>query len=88
VSPKRFEAITPAICRSSNRVVGDFCLDAYELTLQKLRRRLETGLPVYRCGACPQPARPAGTILNNLVALGVGMLYPVGFAGEDGEATS
>jgi rfaE bifunctional protein kinase chain/domain len=27
----------------------------------------------------------AGTILNNLVALGVGQLWPVGFCGEDGE---
>src|SRR4051794_165050 len=27
----------------------------------------------------------AGTILNNLAALGVGALYPIGFAGEDGE---
>jgi rfaE bifunctional protein kinase chain/domain len=27
----------------------------------------------------------AGTILNNLVALGVARIYPVGFAGEDGE---
>jgi bifunctional ADP-heptose synthase (sugar kinase/adenylyltransferase) len=27
----------------------------------------------------------AGTILNNLVALGVGMIYPVGFSGDDGE---
>ena len=27
----------------------------------------------------------AGTVLNNLSALGVGTIYPVGFAGEDGE---
>ncbi len=27
----------------------------------------------------------AGTILNNLVALGVGRIVPVGFCGDDGE---
>ena len=32
----------------------------------------------------PQPGG-AGTILNNLAALGVGAVFPIGFAGEDGE---
>src|SRR5205085_11732391 len=27
----------------------------------------------------------AGTILNNLSALGIGTIYPIGFAGHDGE---
>jgi bifunctional ADP-heptose synthase (sugar kinase/adenylyltransferase) len=33
---------------------------------------------------CPQPGA-AGTILNNLAALGIGEIHPVGFCGDDGE---
>ena len=46
---------------------------------------IETGLPVYN--VMPVRAQPggAGTILNNLVALGVGEIIPLGFAGDDGE---
>ena len=47
---------------------------------------LETGLPVYNVTRGARPARArAGTMLNNLVALGVGRIVPLGFAGDDGE---
>jgi len=67
-------------------VVGDFCLDRY-LEIDPARREvsLETGLPVHNVVNVRPQAGGAGTILNNLVALGIGALYPVGFAGEDGE---
>jgi bifunctional ADP-heptose synthase (sugar kinase/adenylyltransferase) len=46
---------------------------------------LETGLGVYNVtGVRAQPGA-AGTVLNNLVALGVGTIIPLGFAGDDGE---
>jgi rfaE bifunctional protein kinase chain/domain len=46
---------------------------------------LETGLDVYNVtGVRAQPGA-AGTVLNNLVALGVGTIIPLGFAGDDGE---
>lgn len=67
-------------------VVGDFCLDRYlDIDPALLEVSLETGLSVYNVvGVRAQPGG-AGTVLNNLAALGVGMLYPVGTVGDDGE---
>jgi rfaE bifunctional protein kinase chain/domain len=67
-------------------VVGDFFLDRYLLIdPAKGEISIETGLPVYNVvGVRSQPGA-AGTILNNLVALGVGEIHAVGFCGDDGE---
>lgn len=67
-------------------VVGDFCLDRYlEIDSARGEISIETGLPVHNVVRIrPQPGA-AGTILNNLVALGVGTIHAVGFCGEDGE---
>jgi len=86
VSPKRFETITQRYASLRIAVVGDFCLDRYlEIDPEKPETSIETGLPVYNVVRVRSQPGAAGTILNNLVALGVGKLYPVGFAGEDGE---
>jgi len=86
VTPKRFETITARYASLRIAVVGDFCLDRYlEIDPAKAETSIETGLPVYNVVRVRSQPGAAGTILNNLVALGVGMLYPVGFAGEDGE---
>lgn len=67
-------------------VVGDFCLDRYlEIDPAKQEISIETGLAVHNVVSVRSQPGGAGTILNNLVALGVGTIYPVGFAGEDGE---
>src|SRR5215467_15541473 len=67
-------------------IVGDFCLDRYlEIDPAKKEISLETGLPVHNVIRVRSQPGGAGTILNNLVALGVRELYPVGFAGDDGE---
>ncbi len=67
-------------------VVGDFCLDRYlEIDPARKEISLETGLPVHNVINVRSQPGGAGTILNNLVALGVGEIYPVGFAGRDGE---
>ena len=82
----RFEAITGQYRRLRVAVVGDFCLDRYlEIDPARSEISIETGLPV--CNVAHVRAQPggAGTVLNNLVALGVGEIYPVSFAGEDGE---
>ena len=67
-------------------MVGDFCLDRYlEIDPERQEKSLETGLAVHNVVKVrPQPGG-AGTVLNNLAALGVGKIFPVGFAGEDGE---
>src|SRR5262249_22110761 len=67
-------------------VVGDFCLDRYwEIDPARQERSLETGRAVHN--VVPVRAQPggAGTIVNNLAALGVGEIHVVGFAGVDGE---
>ena len=67
-------------------VVGDFCLDRYlEIDPVKQETSLETGLPVHNVVNVRSQPGGAGTILNNLLALGVGQVIPIGFAGEDGE---
>ncbi|MEY2410468.1 MAG: hypothetical protein QOF48_3138 [Verrucomicrobiota bacterium] len=46
---------------------------------------IETGLPVHNVVRVRSQPGGAGTILNNLVALGIGEIFPVGFCGDDGE---
>lgn len=82
----RFEAITTRYPSLRIAVVGDFCLDRYlEIDPAKAETSIETGLPVYNVVNVRAQPGAAGTILNNLVALGVGEILPVGFCGEDGE---
>lgn len=67
-------------------VVGDFCLDRYlDIDASRAETSIETGLPVHNVvGVRAQPGA-AGTVLSNLVALGVGELHAIGFCGDDGE---
>lgn len=86
MSPDSFEKITARYSRLRVAVIGDFCLDRYlEIDPEKAETSIETGLPVHNVVRVRSQPGAAGTILNNLAALGVGELYPVGFAGEDGE---
>ena len=67
-------------------VVGDFCLDRYlEIDALHSEVSIETGLPVFKVDRVRSQPGAAGTVLSNLVALGVGSVLPVGFYGEDGE---
>ena len=86
MSPDRFQSITGQYSNLRLAVVGDFCLDRYlEIDPSKQEISIETNLPVHNVVRVrPQPGG-AGTILNNLSALGVGTIYAIGFAGEDGE---
>src|SRR5689334_11562116 len=84
--PSRFQAITSRYRELSIAVLGDFCLDRYlEIDPAKKEISLETNLPVHNVVNVRGQPGGAGTILNNLAALGVGTIYPVGFFGEDGE---
>jgi rfaE bifunctional protein kinase chain/domain len=66
--------------------VGDFCLDRYlEIDPARAEVSIETGLPVYNVVNVRAQPGGAGTILNNLAALGVGAIHPVGICGVDGE---
>jgi rfaE bifunctional protein kinase chain/domain len=67
-------------------ILGDFCLDRYlEIDPTRTETSIETGLPVHNVINVRAQPGAAGTILNNLLTLGVGAVHPIGFCGEDGE---
>jgi len=86
MNASRFHEIT-ARYRSLRLVVaGDFCLDRYfEIDPARTETSIETGLPVHNVRRVRCHAGAAGTITNNLAALGVGEIRCVGVAGDDGE---
>ena len=82
----RFNTLTTGYPHLRIAIVGDFCLDRYlEIDPARQEISIETGLPVHNVVNVRSQPGAAGTILNNLVALGVGSIYPVGFVGVDGE---
>lgn len=82
----RFQAITDGYQNLRVAVIGDICLDRYlEIDPAKSERSIETGLEVYNVTNVRSQPGAAGTILNNLVALGIREIFAVGFCGEDGE---
>src|SRR2546429_6038593 len=82
----RFEKITNRYAHLRIAIVGDFCLDRYlEIDPAKREISIETGLPVHNVVKVRSQPGGAGTILNNLSALDIGAIFPVGFCGEDGE---
>lgn len=86
MSPARFREIIARYARLRIAVVGDFCLDRYlEIDPARAETSIETGLTVHNVARVrPQPGA-AGTVLNNLVALGIGEIHAIGFCGDDGE---
>ena len=86
MNAERFSAIAGRYPRLRIGVVGDFFLDRY-LHIDPLKEEvsIETGLPVHNVVEVRSQPGAAGTILNNLVALGVGEIHAVGFCGDDGE---
>jgi rfaE bifunctional protein kinase chain/domain len=86
VDSDRFRQLTAKYPALRLAVVGDFCLDRYlEIDPARPETSIETGLPVHNVVRVRAQAGAAGTVLNNLVALGIGTLHVVGFCGEDGE---
>jgi rfaE bifunctional protein kinase chain/domain len=83
---ERFHAITDGYPRLRVGVAGDFFLDRYlHIDPAKAETSIETGLPVHNVVKVRSQPGAAGTILNNLVALGVGEIHAIGFCGADGE---
>lgn len=66
-------------------VIGDFCLDKYVYSDKNQDDiSVETGKPAWQIYDKKMSAGVAGTITNNLCALGANVIC-VGFAGDDGE---
>src|SRR5690349_9704521 len=86
MTPDRFDAVTIRYASLRVAVIGDFSLDRYlEIDSARVENSIETGLPVHNVINVRAQPGSAGTILNNLAALGAGTIYPVGFCGNDGE---
>ncbi len=84
--PDRFASLTARYPALRVVLLGDFCLDRYlEIDPARSETSIETNLAVHNVVRVRSQPGAAGTILNNLVALGVGALHPLGFCGEDGE---
>jgi rfaE bifunctional protein kinase chain/domain len=86
MTPARFHEITSRYPSLRLVIVGDICLDRYfEIDPTRAEISIETGLPVHNVTRVRSQPGGAGTILNNLVALGVGQIVPISFCGLDGE---
>ena len=81
-----FETWTSRYAGLRIAVVGDFCLDRYfDIDPLKSEVSLETGLPVHNVTGIRCFAGAAGTIVNNLAALGASKIWPIGLSGDDAE---
>src|SRR5438105_1292809 len=67
-------------------VLGDLFLDRYlDIDAALTEPSIETGLDAYQVVRVRSYPGAAGTIINNLVALGVGTVLPIAVVGDDGE---
>src|SRR5258708_18694848 len=67
-------------------VLGDLFLGRYlDIDPALTEPSLETGLDAYQVARVRSYPGAAGTVINNLAALGVGAIVPVAVIGEDGE---
>ena len=82
------ERILAAVPALTIGVVGDLYLDRYlDLDGTLTEPSLETGLDAYQVVRVRSLPGAAGTVINNLVALGVAAVRPVAIVGLDGEGT-
>lgn len=83
---RRLEALTGRFRNARVAVLGDFFLDKYLDSDPALDEpSLETGRTAHQVVAIRHSPGAAGTVVNNLAALGAGALVPIGFTGDDGE---
>jgi rfaE bifunctional protein kinase chain/domain len=67
-------------------VLGDLFLDRYlDIDPALNEPSVETGLTAYQVVKVRSYPGAAGTVINNLAALGVGRIYPIACIGDDGE---
>lgn len=86
MTPERLQQLVAQFPTRRIAVLGDFFLDKYLETDPALTEpSLETGKPAYQVVAVRRSPGAAGTVVNNLAALGTGRLHAVGAIGDDGE---
>src|SRR5215210_4122216 len=80
------EQILGTVPRLRIGVLGDLFLDRYlDLDARLTEPSIETGLDAYQVVRVRSIPGAAGTIVNNLAALGVGEIHPIAVIGDDGE---
>jgi rfaE bifunctional protein kinase chain/domain len=80
------ENILATIPQRTIGVLGDLFLDRYlDLDAALTEPSIETGLDAYQVVRVRSYPGAAGTVINNLVALGVGRIVPIAMVGDDGE---
>ena len=87
--PLRDDLIEQVLARAPSLtvgVLGDLFLDRYlDIDARLTEPSLETGLDAYQVVKVRSVPGAAGTVINNLVALGVGRVCPIAILGDDGE---
>ncbi len=86
MTPARLQELLAKFRALRVAVVGDFFLDKYlEVDPRLAEPSLETGKTAHQVVVIRKSPGAAGTVVNNLAALGAGTLYALGAIGEDGE---
>jgi rfaE bifunctional protein kinase chain/domain len=86
LTDERLDEILSRIPDLRIAVIGDFFLDKYMVTDPALAEMsVETGLEARQVVEVRCSPGAAGTVTNNLAALGVGTIHAVGAIGDDGE---
>lgn len=85
LTSEKIETVLRTLPRLTIGLVGDLFLDRYlECVPGSHELSIETGLEAYQIERVRNAAGALGTVLNNLAALGVGLLVPVTAIGDDG----
>jgi bifunctional ADP-heptose synthase (sugar kinase/adenylyltransferase) len=86
ITDTRLEDILDHIPRLTVGVLGDLFLDRYlDIDASLTEPSLETGLDAYQVVRVRPNPGAAGTVINNLAALGVRQVCPLAVIGDDGE---
>ncbi len=86
VNAERLEEIIRSFAKARIAVLGDYFLDKYlDVDPALAEVSIETGKTAHQVVGIRCSPGAAGTVVNNLAALGAGELHVVGFTGDDGE---
>lgn len=86
MDPQRLNQIVERFSRMRVVVLGDFFLDKYMVTDPAIAERsIETGLEARQVVEIRCSPGAAGTVTNNLSALGIGRIDALGVIGDDGQ---
>ena len=83
---ERLEAILARFSSLTIGVLGDLFLDRYlDIDASLTEPSIETGLDAYQVTRVRSFPGAAGTVINNLLALGIAWIVPIAVIGDDGE---